>query len=62
MFSRKRLETEDRKMSDAPDDLGIPMKPARPTGGQPATVAPLARAPGPGPGPGAPPPLFFPLA
>src|SRR6201997_5134816 len=33
MFSRKRTETEDRKMSDASDDLGIPMKPAaRPTG------------------------------
>ena len=29
-------------MSDAPDDLGIPMKPARP--GQAATVAPLGRA------------------
>jgi len=42
MFSRKRPETEDQKMSDAPDDLGIPMKPARP--GQAATVAPLGRA------------------
>ena len=31
-------------MSDAPDDLGIPMKPAR-TPGQAATVAPLGRAP-----------------
>src|SRR6266852_824694 len=30
MFSRKRTETEDRKMADASDDLGIPMKPARP--------------------------------
>ena len=29
-------------MSDAPDDLGIPMKPARP--GQATTVAPLGRA------------------
>ena len=29
MFGRKKSETEDRKMSDAPDDLGIPMKPAR---------------------------------
>jgi cytoskeletal protein CcmA (bactofilin family) len=48
MFSRKKPETEDRKMSDAPDDLGIPMKPARgPT--QPATVAPIARAPSPVP-------------
>jgi cytoskeletal protein CcmA (bactofilin family) len=44
MFSRKRTETEDRKMSDAPDDLGIPMKPAR-ASGQPATVAPLGRTP-----------------
>lgn len=35
-------------MSDAPDDLGIPMKPARPSA-QPATVAPLARAPVPVP-------------
>ena len=31
-------------MADAPDDLGIPMKPAR-SSGQPAMVAPLARAP-----------------
>jgi cytoskeletal protein CcmA (bactofilin family) len=30
MFSRKRTEAEDRKMADASDDLGIPMKPARP--------------------------------
>lgn len=42
MFSRKRPETEDRKMSDAPDDLGIPMKPAR-SSGPTATVAPLGR-------------------
>src|SRR5688500_2283410 len=47
MFSRKRPEIEDRKMSDAPDDLGIPMKPART--GQPAAVAPLGRAPAPVP-------------
>jgi cytoskeletal protein CcmA (bactofilin family) len=46
MFSRKRPEAEDRKMSDAPDDLGIPMKPAR-TSGPTATVAPLARGPAP---------------
>ena len=32
MFGRKRTETEDRKMADASDDLGIPMKPARPVG------------------------------
>ena len=31
-------------MSDAPDDLGIPMKPARPAG-QAANVAPLGRGP-----------------
>jgi len=33
-------------MSDAPDDLGIPMKPARPAG-QAATVAPVPRMPSP---------------
>jgi len=48
MFSRKKPETEDRKMSDAPDDLGIPMKPAR-SSGQGASVAPLGRAPTPVP-------------
>ena len=48
MFSRKKSETEDRKMSDAPDDLGIPMKPARGSG-QAATVAPLSRGPTPMP-------------
>jgi cytoskeletal protein CcmA (bactofilin family) len=42
MFSRKRTDTEDRAMAELPDDLGIPMKPARPPG-QPATVAPLSR-------------------
>jgi cytoskeletal protein CcmA (bactofilin family) len=46
MFSRKKPESEDRKMSDAPDDLGIPMKPARPSG-QGASIAPLGRAPSP---------------
>ena len=35
-------------MSDLPDDLGIPMKPARPAG-QPASVAPLGRNPAPVP-------------
>src|SRR5215468_757755 len=30
MFSRKRIETEDHKMADASDDLGIPMKPVHP--------------------------------
>ena len=48
MFSRKKPETEDRKMSDLPDDLGIPMKPARPPG-QSASVAPLSRTPTPVP-------------
>jgi cytoskeletal protein CcmA (bactofilin family) len=37
MFSRKRSETEDRKMAESSDDLGIPMKPARPLGA-PATA------------------------
>ena len=35
-------------MSDMPDDLGIPMKPARPAGQQ-ASVAPLSRNPAPVP-------------
>ena len=35
-------------MSDAPDDLGIPMKPSRPAG-QAANVAPLGRGPTPVP-------------
>jgi len=35
-------------MADVPDDLGIPMKPAR-SSGQPVTVAPLNRAPAPMP-------------
>jgi cytoskeletal protein CcmA (bactofilin family) len=48
MFSRRRTETEDRKMADAPDDLGIPMKPARPPG-QGGTVAPVTRVSSPVP-------------
>jgi len=32
MFSRKKTEAEDRKMTDVSDDLGIPMKPVRPPG------------------------------
>jgi cytoskeletal protein CcmA (bactofilin family) len=59
MFGRKKSETEDRKMSDAPDDLGIPTKPVRnnsgpiapgqsapgqSTPGQSTNVAPLGRA------------------
>ena len=39
MFSRKKTEAEDRKMADASDDLGIPMKPARPPG--PGASAPV---------------------
>jgi cytoskeletal protein CcmA (bactofilin family) len=44
MFSRRRSEAEDRKMADTPDDLGIPMKPARPAGGAAAAPA-AAKAP-----------------
>jgi cytoskeletal protein CcmA (bactofilin family) len=40
MFSRKRSETEERKMAESSDDLGIPMKPARPVGA-PAASAPV---------------------
>ena len=57
MFSRKKSETEDRKMSDASDDLGIPMKPAR-NSGQSASVAPLGRAPTPVPARPLDPPRF----
>jgi cytoskeletal protein CcmA (bactofilin family) len=39
MFSRKRTEAEDRKMADASDDLGIPMKPVPPPG--PGVNAPI---------------------
>src|SRR5579862_505314 len=46
MFTRRRPETEDRKMSDAPDDLGIPMKPSRPAAPA-AMVAPINRGPAP---------------
>src|SRR5882724_277955 len=46
MFSRKRTEAEDRKMADASDDLGIPMKPARPAApGAGALVKPPAMPP-----------------
>jgi cytoskeletal protein CcmA (bactofilin family) len=45
MFGRKKSETEDRKMSDAPDDLGIPTKPVRNNPGQSANVASLGRTP-----------------
>lgn len=42
MFGRKRSDTEDRKMADEADDLGIPMKPARPA--PPAVTPPAAPA------------------
>jgi cytoskeletal protein CcmA (bactofilin family) len=44
MFGRKRPETEDRRMADSADDLGIPMKPARPTGA-PLAVTAVGRSP-----------------
>lgn len=49
MFGRKKSETEDRKMSDTSDDLGIPTKPVRSNSAQSAPgpgagVAPLGRA------------------
>jgi cytoskeletal protein CcmA (bactofilin family) len=49
MFGRKRTETEDRKMSDAPDDLGIPKKPSgnNPGSNPPGTNPPAANPPGP---------------
>jgi cytoskeletal protein CcmA (bactofilin family) len=54
MFGRKRTETEDRKMSDAPDDLGIPKKPSGSSSGAnasgpSATAAPVVRPPAPVP-------------
>jgi cytoskeletal protein CcmA (bactofilin family) len=42
MFGRKRPETEDRRMADTADDLGIPMKPARPVAA-PLAVTPVGR-------------------
>jgi cytoskeletal protein CcmA (bactofilin family) len=51
MFSRKKPEIEDRKMSDAPDDLGIPMKPTRTSAQNSATVASLGRSPALAPAP-----------
>jgi cytoskeletal protein CcmA (bactofilin family) len=39
MFSRKKTEAEDRKMTDVSEDLGIPMKPVRPPG--PGASAPV---------------------
>jgi cytoskeletal protein CcmA (bactofilin family) len=54
MFSRKKPEAEDRKMADAADDLGIPMKPAR-SSAPSATVASLGRSAAPPPRPVEPP-------
>jgi cytoskeletal protein CcmA (bactofilin family) len=46
MFIRKRTETEDRKMAESSDDLGIPMKPVRPAAPPPAPpVRPAAMPP-----------------
>ena len=45
MFGRKRTETEDNKMADEADDLGIPMKPARPPGPAPVAAPPPAAKP-----------------
>ena len=42
MFIRKRTETEDRKMAESSDDLGIPMKPGRPAA---PPAAPAIRPP-----------------
>src|SRR5579872_553219 len=44
MFGRKRSDTEDRTMVDAPDDLGIPMKPSRPIG-SPVSITQVGRSP-----------------
>jgi cytoskeletal protein CcmA (bactofilin family) len=50
MFGRKRTETEDNKMADEADDLGIPMKPSRPVTPTAVPVPPLAaKAPAPVP-------------
>ena len=46
MFGRRRPETEDPKMVDEADDLGIPMKPTRP-GGSSASVATVGKGPPP---------------
>jgi cytoskeletal protein CcmA (bactofilin family) len=48
MFGRKRTETEENKMADEADDLGIPMKPARPPAAVPTPPA-AAKAPAPVP-------------
>jgi cytoskeletal protein CcmA (bactofilin family) len=46
MFIRKRTETEDRKMAESSDELGIPTKPVRPAAPPPARpVAMPPRAP-----------------
>jgi cytoskeletal protein CcmA (bactofilin family) len=45
MFIRKRTETEDRKMAESSDDLGIPMKPVRPAAPPAAPTRPAAMPP-----------------
>ena len=45
MFIRKRTDTEDRKMAESSDDLGIPMKPGRPAAPPAAPVRPGAMPP-----------------
>jgi cytoskeletal protein CcmA (bactofilin family) len=45
MFIRKRTETEDRKMAETSDDLGIPMKPVRPAPPAPPPARPVAMPP-----------------
>jgi cytoskeletal protein CcmA (bactofilin family) len=45
MFIRKRTETEDRKMAESSDDLGIPLKPVRPAVPPVAPARPTAMPP-----------------
>jgi cytoskeletal protein CcmA (bactofilin family) len=47
MFIRKRTDTEDGKMAESSDDLGIPMKPVRPASPPPAAppTRPVAMPP-----------------
>jgi cytoskeletal protein CcmA (bactofilin family) len=47
MFIRKRTETEDRKMAESSDDLGIPMKPVRPAPPPPPPARPVTMPPRP---------------
>jgi len=47
--SVEKNRNRNRAMSDLPDDLGIPMKPAAPAANKPASAPPLARNPPPVP-------------